>query len=204
MRILVTGFEPFGSHATNPSQEIVTALAERTSSAVGRPFQLHTTILPTEYDRAASRITSLIEESSPDAIVCLGVASKADGICLERVALNLNDAELADNAGETRTAQPIMPGAPMAYLSTLPLAAMLQELRGARFPASISNHAGTYVCNHVFYTARHTIEKKQATTPCGFIHVPVVDEGKGLTVPQLTDAIEVTLQVMARRLGASD
>jgi pyroglutamyl-peptidase len=204
MRILVTGFEPFGSHASNPSQEIVTALAARASAAVGRPFQLHTTVLPTEYDRAASRITLLIAELSPDAIVCLGVAGKADGICLERIALNLNDAELADNAGEIRTAQPIIPGAPMAYLSTLPLAAMLQELRGARFPTSISNHAGTYVCNHVFYTARHTIEQKRATTPCGFIHVPVVDDGKGLTVLQLTDAIEVILQVMARHRGASD
>ena len=158
---------------------------------------MQTTILQTEYDRAARRIGSLIEELRPDAVVSLGVDSKAEGICLERIALNLDDKEFADNAGEVRLARPIVPGGPMVYLSTLPLDAMLKALRQADFPATISNHAGTYVCNHVFYTARHLLEQSRRQIPCGFIHVPVVDAAKSLSVARLADGIELALESLA-------
>ena len=125
MRVLLTGFEPFGSHATNPSQEIVAALAAR---ARGRRVELQTAILQTEYERAARRIAGLIDELRPEAVVSLGVASKAEGICLERIALNFNDNDLADNAGEVRLARPIVPGGPMVYFSTLPIDAMLTSV----------------------------------------------------------------------------
>jgi pyroglutamyl-peptidase len=197
MRVLLTGFEPFGSHATNPSQEIVAMLAARAPRATGRRVELQTTILQTEYDRAARRLGSLIDELRPDAVVSLGVDSRAEGICLERIALNLDDKDLADNAGEVRLARPIVPGGPMVYLSTLPLDAMLEALRQADFPATISNHAGTYVCNHVFYTARHLLEQSRRQIPCGFIHVPVVDGAKSLSVARMADGIELALESLA-------
>jgi len=197
MRVLLTGFEPFGSHATNPSREIVAALAARAPRATGRGVVLQTAVLQTEYDRAARRVANLIEELRPDAVVSLGVASRAEGICLERIALNLNDNELADNAGEVRLARPIVPEGPMVYFSTLPIDSMLNTLRRADFPASISNHAGTYVCNHVFYTARHFLEKSQRQIPCGFIHVPVAGGAKGLSVARMADGIELVLESLA-------
>jgi pyroglutamyl-peptidase len=197
MRVLLTGFEPFGSHATNPSQDIVALLAVRAPRTTGRRVELQTTILQTEYDRAARRLGSLIDELRPDAVVSLGVDSRAEGICLERIALNLDDKDLADNAGEVRLARPIVPGGPMVYLSTLPLDAMLEVLRQADFPATISNHAGTYVCNHVFYTARHLLEQSRRQIPCGFIHVPVVDAAKSLSVARLADGIELVLESLA-------
>jgi pyroglutamyl-peptidase len=197
MRVLLTGFEPFGSHATNPSQEIVAMLAARAPRTGGRRVELQTAILQTEYDRAARRVASLIEELRPDAVVSLGVASKAEGICLERIALNLSDNELADNAGEIRLARQIVAEGPMVYFSTLPIDAMLKALRGADIPASISNHAGTYVCNHVFYTARHFLEKSRRKIPCGFIHVPVAGGATNLSVARMADAIELTLESLA-------
>jgi pyroglutamyl-peptidase len=193
----LTGFEPFGSHVTNPSQEIVAMLAARVPRTTGRRVELQTTILQTEYDRAARRLGSLIDELRPDAVVSLGVDSRAEGICLERIALNLDDKDLADNAGEVRLARPIVPGGPMVYLSTLPLDAMLEALRQADFPATISNHAGTYVCNHVFYTARHLLEQSRRQIPCGFIHVPVVDGAKSLSVARMADGIELALESLA-------
>jgi pyroglutamyl-peptidase len=197
MRVLLTGFKPFGSHATNPSQEIVAVLAARAPRAVGRRIALQTAVLQTEYDRAGRRVANLIEELRPDAVVSLGVDSRAEGICLERIALNLNDKELADNAGEVRLARPIVPDGPMVYFSTLPIDVMLKALRRADFPATISNHAGTYVCNHVFYTARHFLEKSLRQIPCGFIHVPVADSAKSLSVARLADGIELALEALA-------
>jgi pyroglutamyl-peptidase len=197
MRVLLTGFEPFGSHAINPSQEIVAVLAARAPRTSGRRIELQTAILQTEYDRAARRIGGLIDELRPDAVVSLGVASKAEGICLERIALNLNDQELADNAGEVRLARPIVQGGPMVYFSSLPLDSMLKALRQANFAAAISNHAGTYVCNHVFYTARHLLEQSRRQIPCGFIHVPVVDGAKSLSVARLADGIELAIESLA-------
>jgi pyroglutamyl-peptidase len=206
MRILVTGFEPFGSLSRNPSEEIVRELTARAQAAGERKFQLVGEILPTEYDGAARRLTRLIEESRPDAILSLGVATKSDAIRVERLALNLDDAEAPDNAGELRSGQPIVPGAPMVYFSTLPIEAMVQMLREAGLPAAISNHAGTYVCNHVFYTARHLFTESERQIPCGFVHVPEVPHRRSssssqngrLTVEALADGLELLLRLLAR------
>jgi pyroglutamyl-peptidase len=202
MHVLLTGFEPFGPHASNPSREIVATLAARSSTTSGRGIELQTAVLQTEYDRAARRIVGLIEELRPDAVVSLGISSKADGICLERIALNLNDAELADNSGEVRLAQPIVEAGPMVYFSTLPLDRMLNALRRASFPAAISNHAGTYVCNHVFYTARHLLEESKRATACGFIHVPAAENIKAISVPRLADGIQLVLESLVGDQGA--
>jgi pyroglutamyl-peptidase len=210
MRILVTGFEPFGSLARNPSGEIVDRLAARAQTSKRRRLELRAEVLPTEYDAAARGITRLIAEFQPEAIVSLGVAASSDCVRLERIALNLDDAEAPDNAGKRRLARPIVPGAPMVYFSSLPLDRMLRTLRRAKIPTVISNHAGTYVCNHVFYAACHRLDELERRIPCGFIHVPNVPSARAsartdvrLTVDSLADSIERLLTLLARSAAAS-
>ena len=148
-KILLTGFNAFGTVRENPSQLVVEAIASR-----GWP-DLTAAVLPTEFALAGRRIRALIRRHRPELIVCLGVAQGIPAIHLERVALNLDDTEAPDNAGRIHAAKRIVKGGPLAYESTLPIIKMRERLRARGIPAAISNHAGTYVCNHVFYVARH-------------------------------------------------
>ena len=192
MRILLTGFMPFGNHPINPSQQIVEAMANRGNDEL----EFITEVLPVEYHAAGERIGTLIREHQPDAIVLLGLAARSDAIRLERVALNVDDAGLADNAEDLASGRVIEPDGPAAYWSSLPLDAMQQALQGRDIPVKISNHAGTYVCNHLFYAARHFLEQRTVTTPCGFIHVPAISEGDdtpGLPLATMIAAVETCL-----------
>jgi pyroglutamyl-peptidase len=175
MRILLTGFEPFGKLETNPSQHIVDRLASAGPDSRGT-MDLVTEVLPTAYAAAGERIRTLIRGIQPGAVICLGVAVRADALHLERVALNLDDAEAPDNAGDARAGQRIISSGPVGYWSTLPLAEMFLALQAREIPVRISNHAGTYVCNHVFYTARHEVERLGSDAPCGLVHVPLMQE----------------------------
>ena len=197
MSILVTGFEPFGDLTVNSSQLVVERLAALRSDVV-------TAVLLTEYAESARRLRALIDRHAPDAIVCLGVAQTRPAINLERVALNLDDAALADNAGDLARGRMIADGAPLAYGSTLPLDAMLAALAERAIPAVISNHAGAYVCNHVFYSARHALEQAGQSAPCGFIHLPALrqspDSDIGLPLDTLVEAVNLCLDVVIRSL----
>ena len=166
MRVLLTGFEPFGDVAVNPSQCIVEYFQAQDRD------DLITDILPTEYRRAGAHIEEAIREFSPDAVLSLGVAQRRPAINLERIAVNVDDASIADNAGYLASGERIAPDGPAAYWSTLPLNAMRAALEARAIPVTISNHAGAYICNHAFYTARHTLEVLGSAIPCGFIHVP--------------------------------
>ena len=202
MTILVTGFEPFDGLAVNPSQAVVEALAHRSSGRHG--IELVTEILPTEFRAASDRIVTLIRELRPDAVVSLGLAFSASAIRLERHALNLNDSARPDNGGDLATGRLIDPDGPIGYWSTLPLDAMFRALKERDIPAIISNHAGAYVCNHVFYTARHEIERLGWETPCGFIHLPLMSEqgvspppgGASLPLATMLEAVECCLGVL--------
>jgi pyroglutamyl-peptidase len=208
MAILVTGFEPFDGNAENPSQAIVSALAERPASE--RPFEIVTEILPCEFGAAGERLVSLIRDLRPDAVVSIGLAAGAAAIRLERVALNLNDASRPDNGGDQPTGRLIDPEGPIGYWSTLPIDAMLAAVRSRDIPSLITNHAGAYVCNHVMYTARHEIERAGLGIPSGFIHVPLMTEQEavvppgGATLPHATmvEAIEACLAVVAEQISA--
>jgi len=203
VRIVLTGFEPFGDHTINSSQVVVEAVAERARDA-GR-HNVHARALPVAYGAAGSAIRSLIATSEPDAVLCLGLAAGLDALALERVALNLDDAEQADSAGERRTGQHIVPGGPVAYWSTLPLEAMRQALEARGIPVGFSNHAGTYVCNHVFYVARHELERRRSGARCGFVHLPLLAEQAGpsqgrilgLDKEAMVCAVECCLEVLA-------
>ncbi|MBK8023469.1 MAG: pyroglutamyl-peptidase I [Chloroflexi bacterium] len=195
MRILVTGFEPFGAVQANPSQMIVQRLAERNPD-------LLTLVLPTEYRAAADKIRAAIESWEPDAVVSLGVAQNRTQITLERVALNLDDASIPDNSGALASGDPIEAEGPLAYPSTLPIQRMLAALKAREIPAAISNHAGTYVCNHVFYSVRHWVEGSGRDIPCGFIHVPGLpsatgDGAQGMPLEQMIAAVEICLAALS-------
>jgi pyroglutamyl-peptidase len=184
----------------NPSELIVESIAERTRES-GRP-DLVTEVLPTEYRRAGDRMRELIREFRPEAILALGVATGAPFLLLERVALNLDDCDEPDNSGEIIRGQLIEAQGPVAYGSSLPLTVMLGALERLGVPAVISNHAGTFLCNHVFYVARHQVEQLGIPCQCGFIHVPGMSTGSGgktdcgLPLSLMIEGIECCLDVL--------
>lgn len=198
MRILVTGFQPFGKIAVNPSQCIVEHLQAQQRE------DLVTLVLPTEYKAAGDCIQQAILEVQPAAILSLGVAQSRGAISLERVAINLDDASIPDNAGVYASGEQIAQDGPAAYWSTLPLLAMHHALAARGIAVSMSNHAGTYICNHAFYVAQHTLAQKGSVIPCGFIHIPDIataddTESKGLPLERMIEAVEICIEVVQKQ-----
>lgn len=203
--ILLTGFEPFGTYAENPSADVAKALDGRTVGA----GLVRSAVLPVDHARAAVRVAELVDELAPDAIVHLGLAGARARIALERVAVNVMDFEIADNAGYRAAGEPCVAGGPAAYFSTLPLGPILEALTADGVPAYVSASAGTYLCNQIFYTTRHLLEARGARTPAGFIHLPlspsmVVATGldqPSMDVPLMIRAVEIALRVIAQPTG---
>ncbi len=193
MRILVTGFQPFGELQVNPSQLIVEHLQ------ASQRDDIIPLVLPTAYQAAGERIASAIQADQPDAVIMLGVAQRRATISLERIAVNVDDAKLPDNSGVIASGESIAQGGPAAYWSTLPLMTMQTALAAHELPVEISNHAGTFVCNHTFYVARHTLESLGRPIPCGFIHVPAFTErdgDPGLSLEVMIKAVDICLGVV--------
>ena len=175
MRILLTGFEPFNNGKLNPSEQIVKTLAEQYATGnVIAGVDLHTAILPVVFTESSELLKHLIARHEPDAVIALGQAEGRKEISFERVAINLDDARIADNAGRIITEQPIIHGAPDAHFSTLPLGQLVEAVRAAGVPAGISLSAGTFVCNHIFYHLQQLLSN--TGKPSGFVHVPLMDE----------------------------
>jgi len=188
MTVLLTGFTPFVDQPVNPSQLIVEALEDR-PDVTG-------VVLPTVYQIASEQLVRHINDEQPIALLMLGLAGRRSTINLERFALNIDDTATPDNGGEVRQGQPIVPDGPAAYSSTLPLEALRQALHAREIPVTISNHAGAFVCNHLFYVARHALNESKRTIPCGFMHVPGIDGEQGLPLPTLIDAVAICLDVL--------
>jgi pyroglutamyl-peptidase len=203
--IVLTGFEPFGTFPSNPSGEVAKALDGRAFGAE----VVRGAVLPVHHADAALAVARLVEDSVPRAIVHLGLAGGRARIALERVAVNVMDFEIADNAGYRATGEPCVPGGPVAYFSTLPLAAMLAALVADGVPAYLSNTAGTYLCNQTMYTTRHLLEERRLAIPAGFIHLPqsaamVAASGldqPSMDLPLMLRAIETALRVTAESLA---
>ena len=195
MRVLITGFNSFAGIKTNPSQLIVERLHPQKFST---DIEVTKVVLPTEFSAAGDKLQQLITSISPQIILLLGVAAKRKVVSLERVALNLNDCSLPDNAGCKREGQIIIEQGPPAYFATLPLHDLQKELHKHAIATEISNHAGTYVCNHVFYLALHYIKQLQLNTACGFIHVPLVSDNStsSMNLQKLIDAIGLSINFL--------
>ena len=172
--LLITGFEPFGddpgAQLLNPSASIALALHGQQIGA----WRIAGHVLPCEYGRSVRTLRTWVREYQPQAIVCLGQAGGRSAISIERIAVNWDDAALLDNAGQQRMGQRILKTAPVAYFSTLPVAAMRDALLVQGIPAELSSTAGHFVCNHVFFSLMHSLRGQR--TPAGFVHVPYLPE----------------------------
>lgn len=169
--VLVTGFDPFGGEQLNPSWEICTRLPREIAGA-----RIETCRVPCEFRRAIEVLAEAIERHRPDAVISLGQAGGRTHLSVERVAINVDDARIEDNAGGRPIDEPIAANGPAAYFSTLPIKAMALAMRAAGAPAEVSNTAGTYVCNHVMYGVLHYLDGSGSAARAGFIHVPYAQE----------------------------
>ncbi len=167
MKILITAFEPFQQETVNATVEALALLPDALEGAT-----LLKRVLPVEFGRSAEVLGALLEELQPDAVVSMGQATGRSDITPERVAINVNDARIPDNAGDQPADQPIRPGGPAAYFSTLPLREMIAAMQEAGVPASLSNTAGTFVCNHLMYSLLDRLAAAGRAIPAGFIHIP--------------------------------
>lgn len=165
--MLVTGFEPFGGFLVNPSAEVVRRFANN-----GKPPDAATAILPVDAVQAPRMITDLLLNHQPDLCLMLGQADGYAALAVERVAINLCDFRIPDNAGIQRVDEPIVEDGPAAYFSNAPVRDVVQAIRAAGVPAHLSLSAGAYLCNMVYYTALHVCATYRLPTRCVFIHLP--------------------------------
>ena len=191
-KVLLTGFEPFGKATLNPSGEIVKQISGD---------NIVTAILSVAYTQSAERLLALIAEHNPDVVICLGQAEGRTHISPERIAINLDDARLADNEGVIRNDVPIIAGGPVAYESTLPIKDIVKAINDAGVPAAVSLSAGAFLCNHVFYVAQDHFKGTKVRS--GFVHVPLMDEQTGefpglptMPLDQMVKAVRTMLEVL--------
>jgi pyroglutamyl-peptidase len=200
-RVLVTGFEPFDNDSVNPSWEA----ARRVDGWRCDKHEVFARQLPCVFRAVRPLLAKLIKEHSPDIVIALGLAGGRVDFSIERVAINVDDARIPDNADEQPIDQPSVAGGPAAYFSTLPIKAMLRRLRAAGIPASVSNSAGTFVCNHTFYVARHLAETGRHKFRAGFIHVPYLPDqaarqpgAASMSVDTLVAALKIAIETAIR------
>ena len=191
-KILVTGFEPFATSSLNPSSEIVKAL---------KGDDLVSAILPVAFGQASSQLKELIDLHKPTAVLCLGQAEGRSAMTPERIAINLDEARIPDNAGNQPKEQKIIDDGADGYFSTLPIEQMVTSMKAAGIPASISLSAGTFVCNHIFYVMQDYLKDSSITS--GFMHVPLMDEQRKeypalptMPIRQMVAGVEIALDVL--------
>lgn len=201
MKALVTGFEPFGGDRINPSFEALRRLPARLGD-----LRIATRPLPVTYGEALPVLRRAIAETAPDIVLGVGLAGGRCELSLERVAINIDDARIPDNAGDQPIDRPVVAGGPAAYFATLPIKAAALALREAGVPAAVSNSAGTFLCNHVFYGLMHEAARGGGFRG-GFLHVPYLPgqaaRQRGvpsMALAQIVEGIETILRVSAARV----
>ena len=187
--LLLTGFDPFDGAKSNPSWEAASALDGRIVCG----HRIVARQLPTEFDASLRALRTTIRETAPALVVCAGLAGGRKGLSLERVAINVDDARIPDNAGAQPVDAKIAARGPAAYFSTLPIKAMLAALRKRDIPVHVSQTTGTYVCNHVFYGLMHALRRKPGVRG-GFIHVPNAGRG-GMPLDDIVEGLRIALRV---------
>lgn len=195
--VLLTGFQPFGGEQVNPSWLAVSALH-------GARIAGHRVVareLPVAFGTSLKVLRAALKETQPSLAICVGQAGGRSQLSLERVAINVDDARIPDNAGQQPVDVPVIAEGPAAYFSTLPIKAMREALRSAGFPVEVSQTAGTYVCNHVFYGLMHALRRQRAVR-AGFIHIPYSPAQASMhagtpsvAVETVTEALRLAVQV---------
>ncbi|MGW9213618.1 pyroglutamyl-peptidase I [Embleya sp. NPDC055664] len=202
-RVLLTGFDTFAGEASNPSWEAVRLVAAEPGAAAD--LEVTAVRLSCVYGTALDELRSAVERVDPDLVVCVGQAGGRPDVTVERIAINVDDARIPDNAGRQPIDVPIVETGPAAYFAGLPIKACVAAARAAGVPASVSSTAGTFVCNHVFYGLMHLIATERATTRGGFVHVPFASEQvadravASLPLPAIADALRAIVTTAAIR-----
>lgn len=197
MKILVTGFDPFGGEEINPSIEAVKRLPDEIAGA-----QVIKLEVPTVCRRCLEVIEAAIAAEDPDVILSVGQAGGRPDLTVERVGINVDDCRIADNEGNQPVDEPVIADGPAAYFVNVPIKAMVQSIRERGIPASVSNTAGTFVCNHVTYGVRHLIETKYPGKRSGFIHIPYLPRQVVDKAVQPSMALEVIVEALVAAIGA--
>lgn len=203
MKVLVTGFDPFGGEPVNPAFEAVKLLPRKIAGA-----DVDILEIPTVFHKSIEAIVKRAEETGADRILMVGQAGGRFEITVERVGINVDDARIPDNEGNRPIDVPIDPDGPAAYFSTLPVKAMTERIRSRGIPAKVSNTAGTFVCNHVLYGVLNALSKKNLPVKAGFIHVPYLPEqaaGKdsvpSMSAATIAAALEAAVEAMVTVAG---
>lgn len=204
MKILVTGFEPFGSHRSNPSWDAVEALPEEIDGV-----QIVKRKLPVSFRRFSAPLEAAIEEERPDGLICVGLAGGEDKVSVERVGINLMEARIPDNDGFQPFDTPIRPDGDTAYFSTLPVKRMAKAVESRGIACCVSYSAGTFVCNAALYTGLYLSSRRYRFMKCCFIHVPYDETMEEALAGQpfmkretLTEALTAAAGEAARALKA--
>ena len=190
--LLITGFDPFGGAEVNPSWQAVKRLPEQ----VGE-FRVHKLEIPTVFGAAAQMVAQKAEQIGADVILCVGQAGGREAVTPERIAVNIRDARIADNAGNQPKGEFVAQDGPAAYFATVPVEKMAQAIRDVEISATVSNSAGAFVCNDVLYTLLHHFDGTQ--TKVGFIHVPFIPEQGSPSME-----LEQIIQALVAAIGACE
>ena len=202
VKILISGFEPFGGDAVNPTGALMDALANEVIEGA----ELKTVLLPVHFDECADLLIAEMEAYRPDVVIACGLAKGRTSITPERIAVNVKDippGSYADNQGQRPVDEPIVDGSPDGLFSTLPIRAMVKDMSAAGIPATVSNTAGTYICNNTMYRVLDHIRVGQLPIRAGFVHFPASTEMAvlqpsvpSLPIPMMLDALRIMIRTV--------
>lgn len=202
MKIIVTGFDPFGGETINPSIECVKALPEIEG------VELIRLELPTVFKESAKRLNEVINDVKPDAVLSVGQAGGRPGITMERIAINVDDARIPDNISQQPIDETIQTEGEAAYFTTLPIKRIVKAIREAEISAEVSNSAGTFVCNHIMYQSLFAATKADKPFKAGFMHIPFIPEQTtdkpSLPLEESTRALQIAIETIRDYLNDED
>jgi pyroglutamyl-peptidase I len=202
MKIIVTGFDPFGGEKINPSIECVKALPDIEG------VELIRLELPTVFKESAKRLNEVINDVKPDAVLSVGQAGGRAGITMERIAINVDDARIPDNISQQPIDEAIQLDGEAAYFTTLPIKRIVKAIREAGISAEVSNSAGTFVCNHIMYQALFAATKADKPFKAGFMHIPFIPEQTtdkpSLPLEESTKAVQIAIETIRDYINDED
>jgi len=202
MKIIVTGFDPFGGEKINPSIECVKALPEIEG------VELIRLELPTVFKESAKRLNEVINDVKPDAVLSVGQAGGRAGITMERIAINVDDARIPDNISQQPIDETIQTEGEAAYFTTLPIKRIVKAIREAGISAEVSNSAGTFVCNHIMYQSLFAATKADKPFKAGFMHIPFIPEQTtdkpSLPLEESTKALQIAIETIRDYINDED
>jgi pyroglutamyl-peptidase len=199
VKILLTAFDPFGGDSVNPASEALNLI-----NLEHEDLEIIKFIVPTVFYKSIDTVTEVIEKEQPDVVLCLGQAGGRKEITPERVAINLDDARICDNEGNQPIDTKIYEDGESAYFATIPIKAIVQKITEANLPSSVSNSAGTFVCNHLMYGVLYYISKHHYNMKAGFLHIPYMtkqvkdmEDKPALPLNQIVQGIELAIEAIA-------